>query len=149
MRPTCRKVAGLVCDGEYSHTRPQPPTPATRDEAGVPAHPRGSRGHGRTGPGLANSQVAGAPCSQIGVLQGRGGTSGSHPALLGFLFHRLQPSLWLLWLPHFKDESKVECLARGRRGLWLFPPRGFVPALQSPPHPHSLASRTDSAAGQL
>ena len=82
MRPTCRKVVGLVCDGEHSH--PPSPAPTTRDEAGGPAHPRGSRGHGWTGPGLENSQVAGAPCSQIGVLQGRGGTSGSHPGIAGF-----------------------------------------------------------------
>lgn len=144
MRPTCRKVAGLVCDGEYSH----PPTPPGMRQGDQPTReaPGGTAGPGQS---WRIPRWRAPPAARQGWCREEAGLRAHTPALLGFLFHSLQPSLWLLWLPHFKDESKVECLDRGRRRPWLFPPRGFVPALQSPPHPHSLASRTDSASGQL
>ena len=61
-------------------------------------------------------------------------------ALLGFFFPQLQSSLWLLWLPHFKDDRNVECLAQGRKAsqYWtLVPPlRVFVSAPRMPQIPH-------------
>lgn len=68
-------------------------------------------------------------------------------ALLGFFFPQLQSSLWLLWLPHFKDDRNVKCLAQGRRASQyrtLVPPsQGLCLSPQRPPHP-----QTPSALGQ-
>ena len=100
--------------------------------------------------GLANSQAAGAPCSQTGEWQAEAWTFPGLTSLgrLGFLWHRLRASLWSLWLPHFKDERSVECLAQNRRasqyGALAPPSRSLCPSPPEPPSPpSSLARRTD------
>ena len=100
--------------------------------------------------GLANSQAAGAPCSQTGEWQAEAWTFPGLTSLgrLGFLWHRLRASLWSLWLPHFKDERSVECLAQNRRasqyGALAPPSRSLCPSPPEPPSPpSSLAHRTD------
>lgn len=100
--------------------------------------------------GLANSQAAGAPCSQTGEWQAEAWTFPGLTSLerLGFLWHRLRASLCSLWLAHFKDERSVECLAQNHRasqyGTLAPPSRSLCPSPPEPPSPpSSLARRTD------
>lgn len=82
------------------------PTPALTVGSSVPAE---------SGPAWRIPRRRAPPAVRLGCSRAEAGTWADTPASLRFLFHHLQPFLWLLWLPHLKDDSNVECLAQGRR----------------------------------
>ena len=110
------------------------PAPALTVGSSVPAE---------SGPAWRIPRRRVPPAVRQGCSRAEAGTWADTPASLRFLFHHLQPFLWLLWLPHLKDDSNVECLAQGRRASQYWTLQG---ALSQPFRAHPL--HTPSHLGQ-